>query len=125
MMAKAVADAVLDAALNLIKTTADRRVLCSSQPATFAGVAAVTLGAIAITSADFTGPADGTTSGRKLTVNAKTGAAVSASGTVTHEALVDDGGSVLLYVTTTPSTAVAAAGTADLGSWVVEIADPA
>ncbi len=124
-MAKAVSDSVLDAALNEIKSKADRRVLCASQPANFAAVAAATLAAVAITSADFTGPADGTTSGRKLTVNAKTGISVTASGSITHEALVDDGTSTLLYVTTTTSTAVTAGGTVDAGAWTVEVADPA
>jgi hypothetical protein len=123
-MAKAVDNLVLDAALNVIKSTADRRVLCSGQPANYAGVAAVTLADVAVASGDFTGPADGTTSGRKITVAAKTAIPVDSAGTVTHEALVDDGGSVLLYVTTTASTAVAAAGTVDAGSWVIEIADP-
>lgn len=124
-MAKAVADAVLDAALNHIKTTADRRVLCSTQPTSYANVATVQLADVAITSANFTGPVDGDTSGRKLTINAMTGIPVDAAGTITHEALVDDGGSSLLYVTTTASVAIALGGTVDAGAWRIELADPA
>ena len=123
-MAKSVNDAVLDAALNYIKTSADRLVFCSAEPANFAGVAAVSLADVAVTTADFTGPANGDTSGRKLTVAAKAGVAVDTAGTGNHVAVVDDSGSLLLYVTTTASTAVASGGTVDLGTWKIEIADP-
>ena len=83
-MAKSVNDAVLDAALSYIKTNADRLVFCSAEPANFAGVAAVALADVAVTTSDFTGPANGDTSGRKLTVAAKAGVAVDARQGVHH-----------------------------------------
>jgi hypothetical protein len=110
-MAKSVHNDVLDAALNHIKTNATQVVLCSGEPASFAGIAAVALADVAVDSSDWTGPADGDTSGRKLT------------GTGTHLAVAT--ASVLLYVTTTSSTAVAGGGTVDIGTWKIEIADPA
>jgi hypothetical protein len=122
-MAKSVHNDVLDAALNHIKTNATQVVLCSGEPASFAGIAAVALADVAVDSSDWTGPADGDTSGRKLTMNAQTGVTVDSGGTGTHLAVAT--ASVLLYVTTTSSTAVAGGGTVDIGTWKIEIADPA
>lgn len=124
-MAKSVHDDVLDGALNVIKTNCTRQVLCSAQPTTYTeGNATYALADVTMASGDFTA-ANGDTSGRKLTVAAKTGVTVDASGTGTHIALLDVANTKLLYVTTTASTAVAAAGTVDMGSWKIEIADPA
>lgn len=124
-MAKSVHDDVLDGALNIIKNNCTRMVLCNAQPTTYTeGNATFALADVTMASGDFTA-ANGDTSGRKLTVAAKAGVTVDASGTGTHIALLDVSNSKLLYVTTTGSTAVAAAGTVDIGSWKVELADPA
>lgn len=123
-MAKSVHDDVLDGALNIIKNNCTRQVLCSAQPTTYTEAnATYALADVTMASGDFTA-ANGDTSGRKLTVAAKTGVTVDATGTGTHIALLDVTNTKLLYVTTTASTAVAAAGTVDMGSWKVEIADP-
>jgi hypothetical protein len=122
-MAKSVHDSVLDAALNIIKNQANLMTLCNAEPTTRTqAVTTFALADVAMASGDFTA-ANGDTSGRKLTVAAKSAVPVDTGGTGTHIALVD--GTNLLYVTTTASTAVAAAGTVDIGSWVIEIADPA
>lgn len=123
-MGKSVHDDVLDSALNYIKTNCTRMVLCSAEPTTFtAANATFALADVTMASGDFT-IANGDTSGRKITVAAKTGVTVDTSGTGTHIALLDVTNSKLLFVTTTASTAVAAAGTVDIGSWKDEIADP-
>jgi hypothetical protein len=125
-MAKAVADAVLDAALNLVKTTATRLVLCSAQPTTYTEAnATYALADVTISSGAFTGPANGTVSGRKLTVAAQPATPVDASGSGTHIALLDVAGTALLFVTTCTSVAVTAGGNVDIGSSVYEITDPA
>lgn len=123
-MAKIVDDTVLDGALNIIKNaTGLTAILCSAQPTTRTeAVTTYALADVALSSSDVT-IANGDTSGRKATVAAKAGVTVDASGTGTHLALVSS--TVLLYVTTTSSTAVAAAGTVDIGSWKIELADPA
>lgn len=122
-MAKTVHDSVLDGALNIIKNGANLMTLCNAQPTTRTeAVTTFALADVAMAAGDFT-VANGTTSGRKATVAAKTAVPVDTTGTGNHIALVD--GTNLLYVTTTSSTAVAAAGTVDIGSWVIEIADPA
>lgn len=123
-MAKIVADRVLDGALNIIKNNDTRMTACSAQPTTYAeGNATYALADVTMASGDFTA-ANGDTSGRKLTVAAKTGVTVDTTGTVTHVALLDVTGTALDYVTTTASQAVGAGGTVDFGSWKIEIADP-
>lgn len=121
-MAKSVANSVLDAALAKIATST-RLVLCSGEPANFAGIAAVALADVVIDGDDFSGPADGDVSGRKITVAAQNDVEVDATGTGTHLAL--DDGTTLLYVTTTASQAVSLGGTVNIGAWKAEIADPA
>lgn len=126
-MAKSVHDDVLDGALNIVKNNATRQVACSAEPTTYTeGNATYALADITVASGDFTA-ANGSTSGRKLTVGAKTGALIDASGTATHIALLDVTGSKLLYVTTCTSQALTANGsnTVNFPSWKFEIADPA
>ena len=123
-MAKTVHDDVLDGALNIIKNNCTRMVACSAQPTTYTeGNATYALADVTVASGDFTA-ANGDTSGRKLTVAAKTGVTVDSSGTVTHVCLLDVTNSKLLYVTTTTSQGVSSGGTVDFGSWKIEIADP-
>lgn len=121
-MAKVVDNSVLDGAFAIVDN-AIREAVCSAQPANYAGIAAVTLAQATVASGDFT-VADGTTSGRKVTVAAKTGVSITASGTATHIVLHDNS-SVMLFVTTCASQALVSGGTVDIGSWVDEIADPA
>jgi hypothetical protein len=120
-MAKAVDNSVLDAAFGIVDNAIRMRV-CSGQPANYAGIAAVTLATATVAAGDFT-IADGDTSGRKVTVAAKSGVSISASGTATHVVL-DDNSSTLFYVTTVTSQPLTSGGTVDIGSWKIEIADP-
>lgn len=122
-MAKFIADAVMDAALDKL-ATCTRQTVTSAQPANFAGIAAVTLAQkTGLTSGSYT-KADGTTSGRKVTIAAASGVSISASGTATHVCL--DDGTTLLHVTTCTSQALTSGGTVDIPAYVVdEIADVA
>ena len=78
-----------------------------------------------IVGTDFTGPANGDTSGRKLTSNQHTGITVDTTGTATHIALADSATSKLLFVTTCTSQALTAGNTVTIPAWDDEIADPA
>lgn len=123
-MPKFAHDDILDAGLLLIKNNVNKRIACSAYPTTYAEAnATYALADVAVSSSDFT-IANGDTSGRKVTIAAKTGVTVDANGTVTHEALVDTVNSKLYYVTTTPSQGVSLGGTVDMGLWKDEIADP-
>ncbi|HEY7823423.1 MAG TPA: hypothetical protein VIG24_11335 [Acidimicrobiia bacterium] len=75
-MARSVNDAVLDAALNYIVTNGTRYDLCATEPTTYAEATSTkSLGTTTLSGADYT-VANGTTSGRKVTVGAKTGISV-------------------------------------------------
>jgi hypothetical protein len=124
-MAKFAHDDVLDSLFNLIKNSADTitYTLCSTQPTT--RTEAVTTNMLASTTLNKTTEitiANGDTSGRKMTISAKTAVSVTNSGTGQHVAICDS--TRLLFVTTTGSQAVSAGGTVDIGAWKDEVADP-
>ncbi len=120
-MAMVTDNSVLDAALNKI-ATATRMVVCSAQPANFAGIAAVALADVVVDSGDFANSDNTTGGGRKVTVSAQTAVPVDSTGTATHLAL--DDGTTLLIVTTTTSQGVTAASTVDIPSWTADFQDP-
>ncbi len=120
-MAKAVDDTVLDGAWNIFDN-ATRQVVCSGQPANFAGIAAVNLAQVTMTAGTDFVKADGTTSGRKVTVAAKSAVAVTATGTATHISL--DDGTTLLYVTTCTSQALTSGNTMNIPTWSATIPAP-
>lgn len=127
-MAKFVHDDVMDNGLSVF-ATADKLIICEGQPTTYTQATTLKSGGgkrlaqQTIDSGDFTGPADGDSSGRKITVNQQTGITIEESGTADHVALVDDGASKLIAVTTMTSQAVTAANTATVNAWKDEIAD--
>lgn len=131
-MAKFSADENMDAMLDNIKTTATRLCVCSAQPATYAeatttydgGASKYKLAIKTITSTDFTGPADGDSSGRKLTVNEAAGVTVDASASATYIALCDSVAEVVLYATTCTSQALTSGNTVTVPAWIIEVADP-
>lgn len=121
-MAKSVHDTVLDGAFDILDQ-ANIMTACSAEPTTRTeAITTYKLADIAMTpDTDFT-KANGDTSGRKVTVAAKSGVAIDTTGTATHIALCD--GSNLLYVTTCTSQALTSGGTVDFPAWDIEIADP-
>lgn len=122
-MSKWVNDDVLDAALDEIIDNCNLMVLCSAQPTDRNdAVNVVDLADVAMVAGDFT-KANGTVSGRKVTVATKTAVAVDHNGNATHIALVD--AARLLYVTTCPTKAVVIGDPVDILSWVIEFRDPA
>jgi hypothetical protein len=121
-MAKSVADAVLDAALNVIKTTGVLVTVCNAEPTTYAQASATyKLADVVSASGDFT-IANGDTSGRKVTVGQFAAVPVDTTGTATHIAICS--GSALLYVTTCTSQALTSGNTVTIPAWKIEIADP-
>jgi hypothetical protein len=131
-MAKSAHNDVMDGALNVVKNNATRLCVCSAEPTTYAeatttydgGASKYKLAIKTITSSDFTGPADGDTNGRKLTVNQAATLSVEASASATHVALCDSANSKLLYVTTCTSQALTSGNTVTVPAWDIEIADP-
>lgn len=122
-MGKAAPDATIDAMFDYIDQCNVLHV-CSGEPANYAGIAAVSLADVALTpDTDFT-KANGDTSGRKLTVAAKTGVTVDSSGEATHIALARTTDSTLRYVTTCTPQELTAGNTVNVPAWDIEIGDP-
>lgn len=123
-MAKELADAVFDAALAKVATCVTQT-LCSSQPANFAGIAAVKLGSYTLTAGlgngDYTA-ANGLTSGRRVTIGAQTGNNATASGNGTW--IVYDDGVTLLAATSCPSKTVTISEPFDVSAHDLELLDP-
>ena len=98
--------------------------VCSAEPANYAGIAAVSLADVAVTAdTDFT-KANGDTSGRKVTVAAKSGVTVDATGTATHIVLARTTDSTLRAITTCSLQALTAGNTVNIPAFDIEIADP-
>lgn len=124
-MAKAAPDIIMDGALDVI-ATATRMIACSAQPTTYTEAnATYALADVTMAGGDFT-KANGDTSGRKVTMGAKSGVLIDASGTATHVALVRVSDSTLVYVTTCTSQALTANGsnTVNFPAWDIEFGDP-
>ncbi len=123
-MGKSVHDDVLDGSFDVLDQ-ANLMIACSTEPTT--RTEAVTTYALAdatmTVNTDYT-KANGDTSGRKVTVAAKSAITVDTSGTATHVALVD--ATRLLYVTTCTSQSLTSGtgNTVNFPAWDVEIADP-
>lgn len=127
-MAKYVTDTILDEALSYLKNNADQIVLCDGQPANYSdattdsGSGGNALGEGAVDSSDFS-LADGDSSGRKVTVAQQTGITIDVDGTWDHVAIIDDGNSELLLVSTVSSQTATAGNTATVNAFDEEIAD--
>lgn len=121
-MAKFASSTFIDGAFNTIKANAGtiNYRLCSAQPTTLAEASSFALASTTLNKTTEITLAAGDTSGRKMTISAKTGIAVSVTGTGNHVSI--DDGTTLLFVTTTTSQAVSSGGTVDIGTWKDEIA---
>jgi hypothetical protein len=125
-MAKMAPDAMMEASLNYVRSNATRMIACNAQPTTYTeanatfALADVTM---TVNTGDYT-LADGDTSGRKITVAAKTAVPIDTSGTATHVALVSVSDTTLRYVTTCTSQALTSGGTVDFPAWDIEVGDP-
>lgn len=123
-MAKAMNDSFADAAFDWVDQS-NQMIACSAQPTTY--TEAVTTYALAdatmTADTDYT-KANGDTSGRKVTVAAKSSITVDTTGTATHVALVSTGDTTLRYVTTCTSQALTSGNTVSFPAWDIEIADP-
>ena len=130
-MAKSVIDAMLDAALSYLANNSTRLAVCSAIPASYAeatttydgGAGKYCLALKTITSADFTGPADGDSNGRKITVNQQAGLSVLATATAVYVVLCDSSVGIIL-VTTCTSQALTLGNTVTVPAFKDEIADP-
>lgn len=119
-MAKWANDSVLDAPLDKV-ATGNQILVTTSQPANRAAALSASLAGTSLSGGDFT-KANGTPDGRQVTIGAKAGVSVTASGTATHVCIVD--GTDLLYVTTVTSQALTSGNTITIPAWKITVGDP-
>ncbi|MCG7853897.1 MAG: hypothetical protein MIO92_15355, partial [Methanosarcinaceae archaeon] len=140
-MAKNVHDDVLDAALNVLKTLGTKLVILNAEPTgasaytnaqTNADSSGYRLAEVSITSADYTGPAEGDTSGRKIQVNLQTSLSVdgvASSDTANYVSIVQYHASSVslqnvLYTTTCTPQVLSGGNKVNTPDWDIEIRDP-
>lgn len=122
-MTKFANDLVMDAAFDFVIAEAERLVVLSSFPATYAAVAAATLADDPVVGGDFA-KSDGDTNGRKVRVAQQSAVPIDVSGTATHVGIVDDAGTRILLVTECTPQVLTAGGTVTIPVWDEEIGDP-
>jgi len=124
-MAKKADNAFYDGSFDWLSTNMIRQTACSAEPANYAGIAAVALATATMAGGDFT-KAAGDTSGRKVTMSAKSGVTIDESGTANHVVLHDNS-AILGYVTTSDALVLTAGAgnTVNFPAWKIEIAAPA
>ncbi len=122
-MGKYLDDSVLDAACNDIQNNVTEIYLCSQLPANYTEASSTYALAnkTGLSVANFTGPANGDTSGRKVTKDAESGLSVTGTGTANHVALCT--GTVLKHVTDHTSQALTSGNTADVAAYDIEFLD--
>jgi len=118
------ADYIYDLALAELDTNAETLHITSAEATTYTeAITTYTLGNNAVTVG---APANGDTSGRKVTIAAISGASVTGTGTATHWAIVKSTGSVLMATgALSASQAVTSGNTFDLAAFDIEIQDAA
>lgn len=122
-MAKRAPAATIDVMFDYIDQC-DRMSVCSGEPANFAAIAGVTLATVNMTpNTDYT-KAAGDVSGRKVTMAAKNGVAVTASGTATHIVLWLSTDSTMRYVTMCTSQVLTSGNSVNIPAWKIEVQDP-
>jgi hypothetical protein len=124
-MAKFLHPDVQDSPCNYLKNNGTRLCVCSAQPANYTDATTTyNLATKTIASTDFTGPANGDASGRKITINAQNNVSVTSSGNATHVALCDATNSKLLEVSTCTEQTLTAGNTVNIAAHDVEFTDP-
>ncbi len=124
-MARFADDSLMDVMLNSIKTRPNLLTVCAGQPV--GRTSAITIGGqalaqVAIISTDFTGPAAGDVSGRKIAVDQQTGLTVSSTGNADHVCLTT--AASLLYITTATTQTLTSGNSLTVNAWDIEILDP-
>ena len=117
-----ITDNAFDAALNYISGNGSELHILSQEPTSFADVGTFTLGN-AVPS--YTGPVDGDTSGRKITVDAISGGSVTGDGDASHVAITDGSSELIAWQTLASVQTVTNGNTFSLTAFDIEFPDPA
>lgn len=121
-----ISDTIMNTALNYLKANGDALNLCDTLPTTYTeAITTYMLATASITSTDYTGPADGDTSGRKITVDAQSSISVTNSGDTAYAAITDSGNSELLLVAVCTAQTLTSGNTVNTTAFDWEIRDAA
>ena len=125
-MTKTVNDEVLDAALQHLIDQADRMSSTVANENSWASIQTKHLSWVTVSAGDWTGPANGDTSGRKITLGQKANVEVSTTGSCQVISLCDTSGAGKILYTTDVSIVqtVTDGNTMTFNTWKVEILDP-
>jgi len=102
-------DSIYDDGLNYAITNATHIVACEGMPADYTAASTLKSGGgtqIAQATITLSGPSDGDTDGRKLTVPAKVDISVTETGVLDFQAVIDDTGNELLLVSPMPKSSI-------------------
>lgn len=105
-----IADRVLDLGLTVLDAEATHLYICSSEPTSYAAAVTAKLGTQALAAGGIGAPAARSPDGRKVTVAAITAGSVTATGTGSHYAIVDETNSRLLATNSVTASQVLTAG---------------
>ncbi len=125
-MGKSVDDTVIDAALDMIATCTLLSVCDDASTPTDGNFTASTLASVALTAGDGNGDyviANGSSSGRKITIAEQADVAITTSGDAQH--IVLSVGGAIKLTTTCTTQALTSGGTVTIPTFIDEIADPA
>lgn len=122
-MAFSLHDTVLDAPAGVIDNATALHIVSGVAPTTRAAVISQNLADVVVAPADFT-VADHATSGRQVTVAAKSGVTVDVSGTATHYCLIDATNLLAMTEVDPVSPALTAGSTVNIPAVVFSFADP-
>lgn len=121
-MAKTIADAILDLALNGVANRTTRICVCTAQPTSYANaITDFNLATKTVSNANFTVAAGAQ---RKVTVDQQSAVPITANGNATYIAWADSANSALVAVTTCTTQALVANGTVDIPTHKFEIGSP-
>lgn len=124
-MGKSIHDNVYDAALNYIKTYGNLLSVCSAEPTTYTqGITTYMLATHVLSTLDYTGPANGDVSGRKISIGEQTEIEILNTGTGNHVAILDSSNLRLLHVTTMTARSLLDGELITLESFDIEMKDP-
>lgn len=122
-MAKQAPDATIDGELDRI-AACDKMIACAGEPTSYADATATKDLATATLTPVTDLPKANDTSGRKVTVAAKSGVTIDHTGTADHIALCLSSDSSLRYITTCTSQVLTAGGMVDFPSFKINVQDP-
>ena len=121
-MAKSANNLFFSEGLDGVTNSVNQMHICSQEPTTYTeATSTFSLGSVSMAPADMP-QSDGSPSGRKITVAAKT-INGSATGTGNHMALVETGATTLWIVTTVPNVGITTGVDQPFNSWTITILD--